>query len=728
MKTGFDFFKLNQKLKKHMLKFQDLNLSAKILSALENKGYTQPTDIQEQAIPHLLEGKDFLGIAQTGTGKTAAFALPILDNLAKNKKPVAPNSIRALILTPTRELASQIADNIKVYGKDLGLSHTVIFGGVSINNQVRDMQRGFDIVVATPGRLIDLMGRGCVKFASLEIFVLDEADRMLDMGFIVDVKRIIAKLPPKRQTLFFSATMPKDIASLANSILTNPVKVEITPQATTVEKIDQKINYVARENKLALLKSVLVQEDATSVLVFSKTKHGANRIVKFLEDDGMKVAAIHGNKSQLARERALGDFRRGKVSVLIATDIAARGIDIPAISHVINYDIPHDPENYVHRIGRTARAGREGIALSFCDSTERSFLKAIEKTIRYEIPVDETHAFHNAKISSSPKEFSQNRRISRGSAADKASARSNSTSSSRTGSGAPKTSYFGENRRRKDGSDDGRNHAKPRFSSDDRKPRFSSDRDGDKKPRFSSDRDNDRKPRFSNDRDNDRKPRFSSDKKEEKVGIFKKIGFAFGAKKEGGSESFGEKKKWFGDKERSGSSREGSGFGEKKRFGNDSRKPFGDRKPFGERGEKRERSSFGDDRKKSFGGSSSGSRFGAKKTFGDDKRGAFEDRPKTRFSGDFRKKEGDSSRSSFGEKRDRPSFGDRSEKREGSGFGDRRERPSFGDDRKKSFGENRFSRPSDGTRKPAFGGDKKRGFGFSKGPRFGARSDNKKTA
>lgn len=581
-----------------MSNFEKLNLSAKILSALQKKGYTQPTAIQEQAIPHLLEGRDLLGIAQTGTGKTAAFALPILDNLCKHKQKVASNGVRALILTPTRELASQIADNIKLYGKDMGLSHIVIFGGVSINNQIKDMKNGFDIVVATPGRLLDLMKRGCVKFGHLEIFVLDEADRMLDMGFIFDVKKIISHLPDKRQTLFFSATMPQDISSLASSILTNPVKIEITPQATTVEKIDQRVNFVDRNNKQALLKQVIEQPDATSVLVFSKTKHGANRIVQFLESNGVTVAAIHGNKSQTAREKALGDFRRGKVKVLIATDIAARGIDIPAISHVINYDIPHDPENYVHRIGRTARAGREGIAISFCDASERGFLKAIEKIIRYEIPVDKDHPFHTNKTSFEPRALTVGNRGGRrggGSSGGYGAAKV----------GGEKTSYFGEGRRRKDGFD---SSTKPRASrEDDRKSRFSSDK----------------------------KPRFGDDKKEGKLGIFRKFGFSFGKKVGGergeGASSGGDRRKSFGDRDRKKSFGDSAGRlfgdGDKPRFSADKRGGSAGR------GGRRFGGSFGDarsensapfaDRKKSFSG---GDRFS--KTTGEARKSSFGDREK----------------------------------------------------------------------------------------------------
>jgi ATP-dependent RNA helicase RhlE len=380
-----------------MIDFKKLNLSTKILNALDAKGYTHPTPIQKESIPHLLKGRDLLGIAQTGTGKTAAFALPTLDNLTKNANKVRPNGIRSLVLTPTRELASQIADNIDRYGSSLGLRHKVIFGGVNIRNQIRSMQQGFDILIATPGRLLDLMKQGQVCYTQLEIFVLDEADRMLDMGFIHDVKKIIAKLPPKRQTMLFSATMPNDISSLAESILDNPLKVEVTPESSTVEKIDQRVNLVQKSDKLPLLKDILMQEDAKSVLIFSKTKHGANKVVEYLAEKSIIAAAIHGNKSQGAREKALDNFRKGKNKVLVATDIAARGIDVPDITHVINFDIPQDPESYVHRIGRTARAGRSGIAISFCDQSESYLLKSVEKIIKFKIPIDDSHKFHNVK-------------------------------------------------------------------------------------------------------------------------------------------------------------------------------------------------------------------------------------------------------------------------------------------------------------------------------------------
>ncbi|MCO4794986.1 MAG: DEAD/DEAH box helicase, partial [Bacteriovoracaceae bacterium] len=321
-----------------MSDFKSLDLLPTILTALNKKGYTTPTPIQGQSIPHLLKGKDLLGIAQTGTGKTAAFSLPIINRLAKNKVKAKPARVRTLILTPTRELASQIEENIKLYSKGLNLKTTVIFGGVGHRPQIQSMSRGVDILIATPGRLLDLMSDGHVLYEQLEVFVLDEADRMLNMGFINDVKKIISKLPKKKQTLLFSATMPKDIANLANSLLKNPVKVEVTPESKTVDKIDQKINLVEKANKPLLLKSILQDQEVKSVLVFTRTKHGADRVVKNLTRSSIEAAAIHGNKSQGARERALGSFRSGQVRVLVATDIAARGIDVSHVTHVINYD------------------------------------------------------------------------------------------------------------------------------------------------------------------------------------------------------------------------------------------------------------------------------------------------------------------------------------------------------------------------------------------------------
>ena len=377
-----------------MSKFSSLNLLPEILEAVKNKGYTETTPIQGQAIPHLLEGRDLLGIAQTGTGKTAAFSLPILDRLGRNEKRARGKRARCLILTPTRELASQIDDNIKTYGQNLGVKTALVFGGVGKSAQIHSMEGGVDILVATPGRLLDLMAQGHIFLDQLEVFVLDEADRMLDMGFIHDVKKVVAKLPAKRQTLLFSATMPSDIAKLASTLLKDPARVEVTPESSTAERIAQKAHYVSKENKNDLLVEILKDQEIQSVLVFTRTKYGADRVVKKLIQSNIEAAAIHGNKSQGQRERALGAFRSEEIRVLVATDIAARGIDIPQVSHVINFNPPEDPKSYVHRIGRTGRAGREGVAISFCEETEINLLKDIEKHIKLKIPLDCNHPFH----------------------------------------------------------------------------------------------------------------------------------------------------------------------------------------------------------------------------------------------------------------------------------------------------------------------------------------------
>jgi ATP-dependent RNA helicase RhlE len=369
--------------------FAELALTAPILRALDAEGYSTPTPIQDQAIPHVLAGRDLLGVAQTGTGKTAAFALPILQRLSLAKVKAGPRTTCALVLTPTRELAIQINDSFRAYGRHLGLRHAVIFGGVGQTPQVEALGRGIEILVATPGRLLDLMNQGYVKFDRLSVFVLDEADRMLDMGFIHDVRKVIAALPKQRQTLFFSATMPPDIVRLADSILSDPAKVEVTPPATTVERIEQRVYFVDAASKRALLAEVLKDPTLARVIVFTRTKHGANRVAEHLEKVGIGAAAIHGNKSQTARQRALEDFRAGRTRVLVATDIAARGIDIDGITHVINFELPNVPESYVHRIGRTARAGADGIALSFCDAEERAYLRDIEKLIRHRLTVVE---------------------------------------------------------------------------------------------------------------------------------------------------------------------------------------------------------------------------------------------------------------------------------------------------------------------------------------------------
>ncbi|MBF0271316.1 MAG: DEAD/DEAH box helicase [Magnetococcales bacterium] len=378
-----------------MTGFSSFDLLPPILAAIEEAGYTTPTPIQEQAIPHLRDGRDLLGIAQTGTGKTAAFALPILDRLARRRVRPGSGQARALILTPTRELAAQIDASFATYGRRLNLSRAVVYGGVGQYPQVKSMGRGVDILTATPGRLLDLMNQGFVKLDRLEIFVLDEADRMLDMGFIHDIRMVISHLPVERQTLLFSATMPKEIAHLAQGLLSDPERVETTPSATTAERVEQKVYFVEKGDKRAALIHLLRQENLTRALVFTRTKHGADKVVLDLEKHAIEADAIHGNKSQGARERALSRFRSGESRVLVATDIAARGIDVTGISHVINFDLPNEPESYVHRIGRTARAGREGVAISLCDATEVAFLRAIEKIIRIPIPVETQHPHHS---------------------------------------------------------------------------------------------------------------------------------------------------------------------------------------------------------------------------------------------------------------------------------------------------------------------------------------------
>lgn len=374
--------------------FKELHLIAPILKALETEGYTEPTPIQEQSIPHILRGKDLLGCAQTGTGKTAAFAIPILQNLLLQQKEDANNyDIKALILTPTRELAIQIDESFGAYGKHTGLRHTVVYGGVSQFQQTRDLRRGVDILIATPGRLLDLIAQKFINLKSIKMFVLDEADRMLDMGFIHDVRKTIALLPEKRQTLFFSATMPPEITRLSSSILVNPVRVEVTPASSTAENVDQHIYLVEKNDKRQLLIHLLKDNTIQNALVFTRTKYGADKIAKELYRANIKADAIHGNKTQSARQKALSNFKEGKIRVLVATDIAARGIDVDDLSHVINFELPNVPETYVHRIGRTGRAGHSGSALSFCDMEERSYLRDIHKLIEKTIPVVEGHPY-----------------------------------------------------------------------------------------------------------------------------------------------------------------------------------------------------------------------------------------------------------------------------------------------------------------------------------------------
>ena len=366
--------------------FNSLGLSKPILQALASEGYTQPTPIQAQAIPLVLEGRDLLGIAQTGTGKTAAFALPILQRLAADKKPAPRRGCRCLVLSPTRELATQIADSFRAYGKNLGLSVAVVFGGVKYGPQVRALAAGVDVLVATPGRLIDHLEQKVANLSEVEVFVLDEADQMLDLGFVVPIRRIAKLLPHKRQNLFFSATMPTEIGKLAGELLKDPAKVSVTPQATTVEKIDQKVLFIEGARKRALLAELFEDETMKRVLIFTRTKRGADRVAKQLAVVGVEAAAIHGDKTQGQRERSLAAFKAGQVQALVATDIAARGIDVDNISHVIQYELPNVPEAYVHRIGRTARAGAAGIAIAFCGEEERGLLRDIQRVTKQTIP------------------------------------------------------------------------------------------------------------------------------------------------------------------------------------------------------------------------------------------------------------------------------------------------------------------------------------------------------
>ncbi len=385
-----------QNLISHLLsymQFQSLNIIEPILKALQEEGYTTPTPIQAQSIPIVLEGNDLLGCAQTGTGKTAAFAIPILQRLANNKTFNKKRKIRSLIVTPTRELAIQIDESFKAYGRHTGLTSMVIFGGVNQNPQVAKLNAGVDILIATPGRLLDLMNQGYVSLREVEIFVLDEADRMLDMGFIHDVKKLLAVLPKKRQSLFFSATMPPEIIKLANTILDNPLEVSVTPVSSTVDIINQCVYFVDKGNKNALLVELLKDKKIKTALVFTRTKHGADKVVKMLVSHNIKTEAIHGNKSQNARQRALTNFKDQTTRVLVATDIAARGIDVDELEYVINYELSNIAETYVHRIGRTGRAGAKGTAISFCDAEEKAYLKDTEKLIAKKIPVIEDHPF-----------------------------------------------------------------------------------------------------------------------------------------------------------------------------------------------------------------------------------------------------------------------------------------------------------------------------------------------
>ena len=378
------------------MSFQNLNIVDPLQRAIAKEGYTTPTPIQIQAIPPLLQGKDLIGIAQTGTGKTAAFVLPILQRLSEDLKVPIPGNPRVLVLAPTRELAAQIDQSFATYGQFLRFRHTAIFGGVRQGPQVRMLSRGVDILVATPGRLLDLMNQGYIKLKGVEFFVLDEIDRMLDMGFVKDMRKIVSDLPQKRQSLFFSATVSQQTGEFAKRLLTNAVRVEVAPQASTLECIKQRVFFVDQNNKYPLLQKLFNQKDMNRVLVFTRTKHRANKVAQMLNKNKINVDAIHGNKSQNQRTKAMNDFKSGRLQVLVATDIAARGIDVEDISHVINYDLPNEPESYIHRIGRTGRAGANGTAYSFCAADERNILRSIERLTRTTIEVSE-HQYHSEK-------------------------------------------------------------------------------------------------------------------------------------------------------------------------------------------------------------------------------------------------------------------------------------------------------------------------------------------
>ena len=426
------------------MKFQTLHITEPILKAVKEQGYVDPTPIQEQAIPYALQGRDILGCAQTGTGKTAAFSIPTIQLLKKHYK----QSIRSLIVTPTRELAIQIQENITAYAQYTTIRSAVIFGGVPQKPQERILKAGVDILVATPGRLNDLIQQGIIDISHIEIFILDEADRMLDMGFLPDVKRIIAKLPKRKQTLFFSATMPSEIRKLAQSLLHELDSIEVTPASTTVEKIDQSLYYVDKANKKRLLLKLLQKNRVQNALVFTRTKSNANRLAKYLNENGVTTGVIHGNKSQNARQQALLQFKEGKSRVLVATDIAARGIDVQELSHVFNFDIPNEAEVYVHRIGRTGRAGRQGCAIAFSDCNEAEYVKNIEKLIRMHIPVVEDREFPMRNLEPAASAQSQNRRRQKPAAKPSVSNRSENRSAAmktQTSAATPKRN----NRRRR---------------------------------------------------------------------------------------------------------------------------------------------------------------------------------------------------------------------------------------------------------------------------------------
>ncbi|HCT93981.1 MAG: hypothetical protein A2X19_04690 [Bacteroidetes bacterium GWE2_39_28] len=477
--------------------FNNLSLIEPILKALINEGYIVPTPIQEQAIPVLLEGKDVLGCAQTGTGKTAAFAIPIIQKLTENaapqmfgKKHNKRQPIRALVLTPTRELAVQVSESFAKYGRYTGLKHTVVYGGVSQRSQTDALRNGIDIVIATPGRLLDLINQGYINLSLIEHFVLDEADLMLDMGFITDIQKIIALLPQNKQTLLFSATMPNEILSLAQSLLHDPVKIEVTPSSTTVEAIDQFLYFADKGRKTDLLIDILENQDTDSVLVFSRTKHGADKLSKNLSNAGIVCDAIHGNKSQSARQKSLLNFKRKRTRVLVATDIAARGIDISQISHVVNYDLPETPETYVHRIGRTGRAGYSGTAFSFCDSGEIGLLKSIQKLIGKDIDVVKGHDFECAVCVEKIDRMQRSK--PKGSDAKSENTRESSTrgARSRSTSGRNQVREYSPNRENSREGSNGRTQDQPR--------EYSRSRNSDQPRGYSSNRGQDKPREYSN--------------------------------------------------------------------------------------------------------------------------------------------------------------------------------------------------------------------------------------
>ena len=430
--------------------FETLQLAAPLLRALQAEGYDKPTPIQERAIPSILKGQDLLGCAQTGTGKTAAFSLPILQQLMENnQQPLTRGEVRALILSPTRELALQIFESVEAYGRHTRLRHTVVFGGVNIERQKKALQGGVDILVATPGRLLDLLGQRALRLDQVQHFVLDEADRMLDMGFIHDIRRVVAQLPKRRQTLLFSATMPPEIRQLAEGLLYEPVQVSVTPVSSTAEKIEQSVFFVETSQKRQLLLHLLDNRSLQSVLVFTRTKHGANRLAKQLAQAGIRAEAIHGNKSQNARQNALDQFKSGRIRVLVATDIAARGIDVEELSHVVNYDLPNVPETYVHRIGRTGRAGASGVAYSFCAGDEQKFLRDINRLLKAPIPVAAGPDLPPAPVERPERREPVQHREQRGTREQRpATATAGAGTEQRRGGGAGKSRNWGGGRRR----------------------------------------------------------------------------------------------------------------------------------------------------------------------------------------------------------------------------------------------------------------------------------------